>query len=135
VTQATLGLSLPDGREYRVDIPADLSARADPDRLVQVLSNLLSNAAKHGSGSVIVTGEREDGVVRLEVSDEGEGVPADRVADLFIPFARWGGRSDSTGLGLAISQGIVEAHGGSLEYRPAQSGAGHAFVVTLPRGD
>jgi signal transduction histidine kinase len=135
VKQATLAMPLPDDREFRVDIPDELSARADPDRLVQVLSNLLSNAAKHGSGSVIVTGERDDGMVRLEVSDEGEGVPADRVADLFIPFARWGGRSDSTGLGLAISQGIVEAHGGSLEYRPAQNGAGHAFVVTLPRGD
>jgi signal transduction histidine kinase len=135
VAQATLGVSLDEGREIRVEVPPNLLARADPDRLVQVLSNLLSNAAKHGSGAVVVTGARDDGQVRLEVSDEGEGVPADRVADLFVPFARWGGASDSTGLGLAISRGIVEAHGGSLEYRPAENGAGHAFVVTLPRGD
>jgi signal transduction histidine kinase len=135
VERATLGLSLPEGREFRFDVPSELLARADPDRLVQVLSNLLSNAAKHGSGAVIVSGMREDGVVRLEVSDEGAGVPPDRVADLFVPFARWGGASNSTGLGLAISRGIVEAHGGSLEYRPSENGAGHAFVVTLPRGD
>jgi signal transduction histidine kinase len=135
VSQATLGLSLPDGREFRVEVPPALAARADPDRLVQVLSNLLSNAAKHGSGAVIVTGARANADVRLEVSDEGPGVPADRVADLFVPFARWGGRSDSTGLGLAISRGIVEAHGGSLEYRQAENGVRHAFVVTLPGGE
>jgi signal transduction histidine kinase len=135
VAQATLGLSLPDGREIRVDVPSKLLAQADPDRLVQVLSNLLSNAAKHGSGAVLVTGAHENGEVRLEISDEGAGVPADRVADLFVPFARWGGASDSTGLGLAISRGIVEAHGGSLEYRPAENGVVHAFVVTLPHGD
>jgi len=135
VAQATLGLSLPEGREFRVDVPEALLARADPDRLVQVLSNLFSNAAKHGSGSVVVTGAQDNGEVRLEVSDDGPGVPADRVADLFVPFARWGGASDSTGLGLAISRGIVEAHGGSLEYRPAEDRDGHAFVVTLPRGE
>jgi signal transduction histidine kinase len=135
VAQATLGLSLPEGREFRADVPAALLALADPDRLVQVLSNLLSNAAKHGGGSVVVTGAQGNGEVRLEVSDDGPGVPAERVADLFVPFARWGGASDSTGLGLAISRGIVEAHGGSLEYRPAETGNGHAFVVTLPRGD
>jgi signal transduction histidine kinase len=135
VARATLGLSLAEGREIRVDVPPELSARADPDRLVQVLSNLLSNAAKHGSGAVVVSGADANGQVRLEVSDEGPGVPPDRVDDLFVPFARWGGASDSTGLGLAISRGIVEAHGGSLEYRPAENGVGHAFVVTLPPGD
>jgi signal transduction histidine kinase len=135
VAQATLGVSLPDGREIRVELPSNLLARADPDRLVQVLSNLLSNAAKHGSGAVVVTGAHGNGEVRLEISDEGAGVPPDRVADLFVPFARWGGARDSTGLGLAISRGIVEAHGGSLEYRPAENGIVHAFVVTLPRGD
>jgi signal transduction histidine kinase len=116
-------------------VPSPLLARADPDRLVQVLSNLFSNAAKHGRGSVVVNGARENGKIRLEVSDEGPGVPAERVTDLFVPFARWGGASNSTGLGLAISRGIVEAHGGSLEYRPAENGNRHAFVVTLPPGD
>jgi signal transduction histidine kinase len=135
VTRATLGLSLAEGREIRIDVPPELSARADPDRLVQVLSNLLSNAAKHGSGAVVVSGADANGEVRLEVSDEGPGVPADRVGDLFVPFARWGGASDSTGLGLAISRGIVEAHGGSLEYRQAENGVRHAFVVTLPGGE
>lgn len=135
IAQATLGLSLPEGRDFRVDVPSHLLARADPDRLVQVLSNLFSNAAKHGGGSVVVSGAGENGEVRLEVSDEGPGVPAERVTDLFVPFARWGGASDSTGLGLAISRGIVEAHGGSLEYRPAENGNRHAFVVTLPPGD
>jgi signal transduction histidine kinase len=135
IAQATLGLSLPEGRDFRVDVPSPLLARADPDRLVQVLSNLFSNAAKHGRGSVVVNGARENGKIRLEVSDEGPGVPAERVTDLFVPFARWGGASNSTGLGLAISRGIVEAHGGSLEYRPAENGNRHAFVVTLPPGD
>jgi signal transduction histidine kinase len=134
VARATVGLELPPGRELRVDVASDLAAQADPDRLVQVLSNLLSNALKHGRGSVEVSGGRETGEVCLKVTDEGPGVPADRVADLFVPFARWGGASDSTGLGLAISRGIVEAHGGSLDYRPAENGTPHAFVVTLPAG-
>ncbi|MFL5931069.1 MAG: sensor histidine kinase [Gaiellaceae bacterium] len=82
-----------------------------------------------------MTGALGNGEVRLEVSDDGPGVLAERVADLFVPFARWGGASDSTGLGLAISRGNVEAHGGSLEYRSAENGVGHAFVVTLPPGD
>jgi len=69
------------------------------------------------------------------VSDDGPGVPAERVADVFVPFARWGGASDSTGLGLAISRGIVEAHGGLLEYWPADNGNRHAFVVALPHGE
>ena len=68
------------------------------------------------------------------MSDDGPGVPAERVADLFVPFARWGA-SESTGLALVISRSIVEAHAGSLEYRPADNGNGHAFVVTLPHGE
>jgi signal transduction histidine kinase len=134
VARAAVGLELPAGREIQVEVDPALSAHADPERLVQVISNLLSNALKHGHGAVAVSGARRNGNVYLKVSDEGPGVPHERIRELFLPFARWGGASESTGLGLAIARGIVEAHGGSLEYRPADNGSSHAFVVTLPAG-
>ena len=134
VDQAALGLELPDGRQLRVDLNGNLQVQADPGRLVQVLTNLLSNAIRHGEGAVIVSGARDNGEVRFLVTDEGDGVPTDRVGELFVPFAHWGEAAESTGLGLAIARGIIEAHGGSLEYRQAENGTPHAFVTTLPAG-
>ena len=132
VDQAALGLELPAGRQLQVELGDDVRAEADPNRLVQVMTNLISNAIKHGEGAVIVSGGRDNGDVTFLVTDEGPGVPADRVAELFVPFARWGEAKDSTGLGLAIARGIIQAHGGSLEYRQAENGTPHAFVVALP---
>jgi signal transduction histidine kinase len=132
VNQAALGLELPEGRQLQVEVGDDVRAEADPNRLVQVMTNLISNAIKHGEGAVIVSGGRNNGHVAFLVTDEGPGVPADRVGELFVPFARWGEAKDSTGLGLAIARGIIEAHGGSLEYRQAENGTPHAFVVALP---
>jgi signal transduction histidine kinase len=132
VNQAALGLELPEGRQLRVELDDDIRAEADPNRLVQVITNLISNAIKHGEGAVLVSGGRHNGDVTFLVTDEGPGVPADRVGELFVPFAHWGEAKDSTGLGLAIARGIIEAHGGSLEYRQAENGTPHAFVVALP---
>jgi signal transduction histidine kinase len=134
VQRALRGLYLPPTRTVRVAVPDDLVAQADRDRLLQVLGNLLSNAVQHGEGTIVVTGRGEDERVMLEVSDEGPGVPADQVGDLFVPFAR-ASTAHGTGLGLAIARGIAEAHGGSLTYRPAEDGRRHAFVVSLPRAD
>ena len=129
--RAGVGVDL-EGRELRLDVPEGLTAHGDPDRLLQVFSNLLTNAARHGEGTIGVTASPSMRTVTVAISDGGR-IPADRVSELFVPFARWGSRGDSTGLGLAIARGIVHAHGGTLYYRPGGGDAEHAFVVTLPR--
>ena len=105
----------------------------DADRLLQVLSNLITNALRHGSGRVTVDARPDDGVVAVSVSDEGAGVAAPREPELFVPFARLGARGEGAGLALAIARAIAEAHGGSLDYRAPDNGRPHAFVLMLPR--
>jgi signal transduction histidine kinase len=115
----------------RLELERALHANVDPVRLQQVLENLVTNAFRHGAGDVVVRGHRVDGRVCIEVLDHGPEIPPDIVPQLFVPFARWS-RSEGSGLGLAISRGLVEAHGGTLRYRPPGEGTPHAFVVELP---
>jgi signal transduction histidine kinase len=131
--QAVQSLTPENGREVTVEVADEVVALADPDRLLQVMSNLLANALVHGAGRVTVRGFDDDQRVVLEVTDEGDGMTEERAAELFMPFARASEGVPGTGLGLAIARALAEAHGGSLTYRPAENGSPHAFVVTLPR--
>jgi signal transduction histidine kinase len=133
VRRAARGLTPANGRLIRVEVAEDLVAQADEDRLLQIVSNLLVNALAHGHGAVTLRGFEDNGRVVLEVSDEGPGMPSERAAELFLPFARASESSSGTGLGLAIARALTEAHGGSLTYRPGNDGLPHAFVVSLPR--
>lgn len=112
----------------------------DPDRLAQVVSNLVGNALTHGlAGAPVRVALREeaDSVV-LEVHNEGPPIPPELQAILFDPFRRGPqaasreASSDGLGLGLFISRQIVEAHGGSLEVT-SEPGLGTAFTVRLPK--
>jgi signal transduction histidine kinase len=106
---------------------------ADPTRLYQILSNLVTNAVRHShsGGSVRVLIE-EDSAVRCVVRDEGDGVPADARAHLFERFRRSGEHAGSAGLGLYITRRLVELHGGRIWLEEAgPRGAGFAFE--LPR--
>jgi signal transduction histidine kinase len=129
--RAAEGVQLPDQREIVLQ-RAHLFTQADPGRIMQVVQNLLTNSIRYGEGRVSVNFEWEPGAVRLLVGDEGQGVPDDQVPQLFVPFARMSTHRDSSGLGLAISRRIAEAHGGTLNYRPAENGQKHAFVLELP---
>ena len=129
--RAAEGVQVPEQREIVLQ-RAHLFAHADPGRILQVVQNLLTNSIRYGEGRVTVNFEWEPGAVRLLVGDEGEGVPDDQVQQLFVPFARMSTHRDSSGLGLAISRRIAEAHGGTLNYRPAENGQKHAFVLELP---
>jgi signal transduction histidine kinase len=113
---------------------------ADPDRLDQILGNLLENAVRHGSGTVtldVVTGVRvlsigaePEPVVSVTISDEGEGIDEADLARVFTRF--WQGRRrGGTGLGLYLVRGLVEAHGGRITVGRAASG-GAEFRFTLP---
>jgi signal transduction histidine kinase len=106
---------------------------ADPDKVEQVLTNLVENAAKYGSPKAMeVTGEEQDGMVAISVHDTGEGIPADDLPRVFTKFFRRDhGRPNGTGLGLWISRGLVEAHGGELTAE-SELGNGSTFRFTLP---
>lgn len=121
----------------QVDLPEDLPrVRADQQRIVQVVSNLLSNAARHSPESSIIRLEAELKDHRIEVSvvDEGSGIPAERLPHLFRKYARSDRdkRRVGTGLGLAICKGLVEAHGGRIWAENVEGGPGTRFTFSLP---
>jgi two-component system OmpR family sensor kinase len=120
------------GRPVEIAAEGSLLVRADESGLRQVLGNLVANVRTHTPAEVPVRlgVEREDGVVRLCVADEGPGLHADDAARVFDRFFRVGGGAGS-GLGLAIVQGVVRAHGGEVTVRTAP-GEGLAVTVTLP---
>ena len=109
---------------------------ADRRRIVQVLVNLLTNAARHSpESSVIRVSAVLEGVhVAVSVSDQGRGIPAESLPGLFRKFsvAQSGEPGGDTGLGLAICQGIVEAHGGRIRAESDGVGLGARFIFTLP---
>jgi signal transduction histidine kinase len=113
-------------------------AAVDPDRLRQVLHNLLGNALKFtpaGRG-VRLRARAEGSRLSVEVSDEGVGVPPPMREKLFGKFSRLAPSLDGTegtGLGLYISRRLVEAQGGKLTYSPGPDGHGSLFCLTLPR--
>lgn len=124
-------------RPLEVDVPADLpDLMVDPDRIAQVLSNLLDNALKYGgTGVVRIAARRDTDEVRCAVIDTGGGIPEDQLEQVFTKYARLHrGRPSGSGLGLYISRGIVTAHGGRMWAR-SDRGAGTEFVFTLPTAE
>ena len=114
------------------DIPHDLQVSADPERLHQVLTNLLYNAVKHGGGNIDISAQELPKGIAIDVADRGTGLPVD-VDLLFGRFYRADSTSpgSGTGLGLAIVRWIVELHGGTVRAVPNQPN-GARFIVTLP---
>jgi signal transduction histidine kinase len=108
--------------------------RADRERILQVISNLVGNAIKFTAkgGTITLRARKVDGMVRISVKDNGPGVSSEDLPHLFERFWRASGVSErGTGLGLSIVKSIVEAHGGSL-WVESQVGVGSAFFFTLP---
>lgn len=113
---------------------SDAAVLADPDQLEQVLLNLLSNAvdAMPRGGTVrLLLGQDPDGRVRLEVTDEGVGIPPEIQGRIFDPFFSTKEIGKGTGLGLAISYGILKDHGGDILVR-SKPGQGTTFTLLLP---
>jgi signal transduction histidine kinase len=117
--------------------PGDLEADADPERLHQVVANLLDNAVRHSpsGGTVVLTATRSNGMVRIEVADEGPGIPEDEAGKVFERFYRADAARTSSdggsGLGLSIAQWIVDLHGGEIRAEDNDP-KGCRMVVTLP---
>ncbi len=113
------------------DVP---EVTADADKVEQVLTNLVENAAKYASpiGMRITASVADDDGVVVAVADRGEGIPAEDLPRVFERFyRREEGRPTGTGLGLWISRGLVEAHGGTLTATSVE-GEGSTFAFTLP---
>lgn len=122
-------------RDYDPSLP---EVEGDADRLTQAVWNLVRNAIEAGAANITLRTRAEHGVrigdalhalvLRLEIVDDGRGVPEDLTERLFLPLVS--GRADGSGLGLALAQQVAREHGGSLTYR---SRPGHTvFTVLLP---
>ena len=126
-----------------VDLPPDLPRiGADRQRMMQVLTNLLSNASKYSpdQSAIRVSASVEDVYVAISVSDEGRGLSAERLPHLFRMYSRidsenLGRHPAGEGLGLAICKGIVEAHGGRIRAESEGPGLGTRFTFTVPAVD
>jgi signal transduction histidine kinase len=121
--------------EILVEAPEELYVRGDPDRLHQVLANLVSNALKAGAKRVWLRAFDLGDRVVLRVEDDGEGIPPEHLPHLFERFYRVDKARDrergGSGLGLAIVKAILEAHGGEI-WVESQVGQGTAFSFSLP---
>jgi PAS domain S-box-containing protein len=121
-----------------VAVPHGLLVNVDPGRLVQVISNLLTNAAKYTDrrGLIQIRGARESRSVVFRVRDDGVGIPADLLPRIFDPFTQGARGSDRTqgglGLGLSIVRSLVERHGGTVAVSSGGPGRGSEFTVRLP---
>jgi signal transduction histidine kinase len=115
-----------------VSASADATVVADRDRLAQVLGNLVGNALRFtpAGGSIGLRAEERGDVVVFEVRDTGPGIEADHLGHVFERY--WRGRDGGAGLGLFIAEGIVRAHGGSIDVS-STPGSGATFFFTIPR--
>src|SRR2546423_722235 len=146
VTQALAGLA-PRFLERRLNVRQRVPQDAPPvlgdrDRILQVLSNLLSNAERHcrDGGKVVLSAQQRRGFVVVSVQDNGTGIPAAHVAKIFDRLYQVGdvrdarSREQGLGLGLNIVKSIVEAHGGEVS-GTSEVGKGSTFSFTLPLAD
>jgi signal transduction histidine kinase len=120
--------------EILSDIPPGLSVSADSEALLQVLTNLLTNAVRHGGDRIAVVARADGRRVTIDVSDDGSGIPQSELERLFDRFYRGAvtrGRTPGAGLGLAIARTLVERMGGTVTVRSA-TGEGTTFTVDLP---
>jgi signal transduction histidine kinase len=117
-----------------VEVPDDLPpTAADPERLHQIVVNLLANAVRFtpGGGRVSIGATADDGEVAVRVSDTGVGIPADLLAKIFDPYEQAHHGRGGSGVGLTMVRGLVEAHGGRV-WAESEEGRGSCFTFTLP---
>lgn len=139
IFEEALSLLMPLASEKQVELTfhaePDLQIHADPERLFQVLSNLISNAIKFtpADGKIVVAAMSNGDDIVFSVRDSGKGIPAEQLPHIFDRY--WTakeGNATGTGLGLYISQGIIKAHGGQL-LAESTPGEGSEFRFTVPK--
>jgi K+-sensing histidine kinase KdpD len=126
-----------NGRTVHLEAPAQLRLLVDESRLFQALTNLLNNAIKYSpeGSNIWVTVGADAGEAHVSVRDEGVGIPAEQMVNLFQPYSRLHRENPvakGIGLGLFITKGIVEAHGGRIWAESAGPDQGACFRFVLP---
>jgi PAS domain S-box-containing protein len=127
------------GHEVRTSMPSEpIHVHADEARLTQVLANLVNNSCKYTNpgGKIAVTAKRDGDDVVITVSDNGIGIPPERLGDIFDMFMQVDLSAERSqgglGIGLTLVKRLVEMHGGAVEAKSAGEGQGSEFVVRLP---
>jgi PAS domain S-box-containing protein len=144
IVEAAVETSRPmiEAKQHQLSIelpPEPVRFAADPLRLAQVLSNLLTNAAKYTDphGKIHLRAIADAASVEISVTDNGIGLSQDALSAVFTMFSQVKSTQDRSegglGIGLALSKGVVQLHGGTIEARSAGAGAGSEFVVRIPR--
>ncbi|HEY8876394.1 MAG TPA: PAS domain S-box protein [Roseateles sp.] len=138
--EAARPLARERGQSIKVKVPPELDLVADPARLTQIVSNLVTNAVKYtpeGGHIVVMVHAGSDEELSIVVQDNGPGVTAElqpRLFELFTQDRRTLDRSQGgLGIGLALVKRLTELHGGSVRHETPKSGTGSRFVVCLPR--
>jgi signal transduction histidine kinase/iron only hydrogenase large subunit-like protein len=140
IDRTMLAMTVPERMTVRIDrSAADPVAEVDRDQIVQVLTNLVTNAIAAmddaGTLTIRVTGDARD--IHIAVSDTGIGIPPENIKKIFDPFFTTKQMGKGTGLGLAVSYGIIKMHSGNIRVHsqadPKVGPTGSTFTVTLPR--
>ncbi len=120
-----------EGSKVEIDLPDTTLVLADPNRVEQVVRNLVENARKYGRPPVVIEGVPRSGRFVLTVADQGPGILAGEEERLFEPFERTHGQTSGIGLGLPISRTLARAMGGDVTYEPRVP-TGSRFCFSLP---
>jgi len=134
----SLGVKIAE-TDAKVSIPSTAATvRGDPSQLAQLFQNLVDNAIKYNTGqpTVDISVHRHDGMVSIEITDNGIGMESDQLAGIFEVFQRLHTREEfeGTGIGLSVCQKIVDRHDGEIDVQ-STPGEGSTFTITLPEGD
>jgi signal transduction histidine kinase len=126
------------GGRSGIRVEADPEARiwAEPDRIRQVLVNLITNAVRYGGSEILVTASSNGQLVEFAIHDDGDGVPAKFQSEMWGRFER-GSHKDNksvpgSGIGLSVAKDLVTAHGGTIGYRTSELLGGACFAFTIP---
>lgn len=123
-----------NGVDVSASVEEGLSLQADPDRMSQIILNLLSNSIKFTSpdGRVTIEAHRRNGHVRVSIQDTGRGVAEEDIPRIFDPFEQFGEEQEGSGLGLFITKKIAQEHGGRIWCESPGPGRGTTFTFELP---
>jgi signal transduction histidine kinase len=125
---------LASDRQIRVDSDGIHTVTGDSVRLLEVVTNLMDNAARYSdpASPIDVSLRSEEGSVVISITDQGPGMTEEEQEKLFRPFTRGSRKGEGSGLGLAITRSIVQAHGGAIEVT-SSPGSGTTMSVKIPR--